>query len=83
MGEKSKKGWEVVLTQTAFYPEGGGQSADKGCLVFGGEKAEVLDVRRKEDKICHLTNREIPVGSSVKGVIDWEQRFDNMQNHSG
>ena len=81
--EKSKKGWEVVLTQTAFYPEGGGQSADKGCLVFGGEKAEVLDVRRKEDKICHLTNREIPVGSSVKGVIDWEQRFDNMQNHSG
>lgn len=74
-----KKGFSVVLDQTAFYPEGGGQPADHGRL---GE-AQVLDVQRKDGYIYHHTDKMLSKGSRVHGVIDWERRFDHMQNHSG
>lgn len=74
-----KKGFAVVLDQTAFYPEGGGQPADHGRL---GE-AQVLDVQRKDGYIYHYTDKMLSKGSRVHGVIDWERRFDHMQNHSG
>ena len=76
---KGKKGFEIELDRTAFYPEGGGQPADRGML---GE-AEVADVQEKEGRILHFTDRELPVGTEVTGVIDWEERFSNMQQHSG
>ena len=76
---KGKKGFEIELDRTAFYPEGGGQPADRGML---GE-AEVVDVQEKEGRILHFTDRELPVGTEVTGVIDWEERFSNMQQHSG
>lgn len=74
-----KKGFAVVLDQTAFYPEGGGQPADHGTL---GE-ARVTDVQRKDGYIYHYTDKMLSKGSRVHGVIDWERRFDHMQNHSG
>ncbi len=77
--EKSGKGWLVILDQTAFYPEGGGQPADHGHL---GE-AVVTDVHEKEGVIIHTCDKELTSGTSVKGIIDWERRFDHMQQHSG
>lgn len=74
-----EKGFAVVLDQTAFYPEGGGQPADHGML---GE-ARVTDVQRKDGRIYHYTDKMLSKGSRVHGVIDWERRFDHMQNHSG
>lgn len=71
--------WAVVLSDTAFYPEGGGQPADWGTL--GG--AQVLDVRRKDDIILHYTDRPLSAGSTVHGELDWTRRFDHMQQHSG
>lgn len=71
--------FEVLLDRTAFYPEGGGQPADMGKL----EEAAVLDVREKPEGILHMTDRPLPVGSTVTGTIDWERRFCHMQNHSG
>ncbi|MCI5851218.1 MAG: alanyl-tRNA editing protein, partial [Sutterellaceae bacterium] len=64
---------------TAFYPEGGGQTADHGTL----DKAKVSDVKRVHGVIVHYTDAELAVGSKVTGKIDWDRRFDNMQNHSG
>lgn len=72
-------GWEVVLDNTAFYPEGGGQAADRGTL---GE-AQVLDTQEREDRVVHLCDRPLEVGAQVQGVIDWDRRFDLMQQHSG
>lgn len=72
-------GWAVVLDQTAFYPEGGGQSCDLGLL---GE-ANVLSVREKEDIITHLCDRPLEAGSTVTGILNWERRLDQMQQHSG
>ncbi len=74
-----KKGFAVVLSDTAFYPEGGGQPADHGTLGT----AKVTDVKRKDGVILHMTDKALPVGETVHGVIDWQRRFDFMQNHSG
>jgi len=77
--EQDKAGWNVILDRTCFYPEGGGQPADHGIL--GGVK--VLDVREKNGQIVHICDGALPVGASVTGCIDWERRFDHMQQHSG
>ena len=74
-----KKGWEVTLDQTAFYPEGGGQACDLGTL--GG--VPVLDVREQGDQVIHLCAGPLETGASVEGEIDWERRFDLMQQHTG
>lgn len=77
--QKGKKGYEVVLSDTAFYPEGGGQPADRGTL----EQVNVLDVKRRNGEILHITDAPLEPGMTVHGVLDWERRFDHMQQHSG
>ncbi len=74
-----KKGYEVVLDDTAFYPEGGGQPADHGTL----DGVTVSDVRRKDGVIVHICASPLETGKKVHGVIDWQRRFDHMQNHTG
>ena len=77
--EEAKGGWEVMLDATAFYPTGGGQECDIG--VLGGVK--VLDVKEQGEQIIHLCDAPLEVGSVVNGAIDWQRRFDHMQQHSG
>ena len=74
-----KDKYEVVLDRTAFFPEGGGQYADTGYL----DDVEVLDVKEREDVIFHTTAAPLEIGRMVAGRIDWEQRFDRMQQHTG
>ncbi len=78
-----KKGWAVVLEKTAFYPEGGGQPSDRGVMTYDDITANISDVREKGGEITHYSDIEIPVGATVKGVIDWNRRFDFMQQHTG
>lgn len=77
--EKSEPGWLVTLSATAFYPEGGGQAADTGTL--GGVR--VTDVQEHDGDIFHLCDGPLKVGATVEGCIDWERRFDLMQQHTG
>ena len=77
--EEVKGGWVVTLDATAFYPTGGGQECDLGIL--GG--ARVLDVKEQGENILHLCDTPLEVGAEVTGTIDWERRFDHMQQHSG
>ena len=77
--ETTEKGYLVVLDATAFYPEGGGQACDLGTL---GD-ACVLDVRENGEQVVHLCDKALPVGAQVDGAIDWDRRFDLMQQHSG
>ena len=74
-----KDRWAVVLDATAFYPEGGGQAADHGTLGGVG----VLDVHEREGVIVHTCDGPLSEGASVRGKLDWERRFDHMQQHSG
>lgn len=76
---QGRKGWDVILDQTAFYPEGGGQPYDLGAL--GG--VQVLEVHEREGHVVHTCSAPLEVGSTVEGQIDWARRFDLMQHHSG
>lgn len=72
----------VVLNQTAFYPEGGGQPADRGWI----NSLPVADVQMGEDgRIIHQLGEvaEIAVGEKVAGEVDWLRRREMMQQHTG
>lgn len=71
--------YEVVLEDSAFYPEGGGQPGDRGFL----DEVEVLDCGYRDDKLIHYCAKPLEVGRKVIGQIDFERRFTLMQQHSG
>lgn len=70
----------VALNRSAFYPTSGGQPYDTGVL----NDAHVTDVFvDKEGEVWHEIDGELKIGESVHGKIDWERRFDHMQQHGG
>ncbi len=77
----SVEGKDVVLDETVFFPEEGGQSPDRGSL----SGTPVADVQIKDGYIHHILAKEptFAEGDTVFGEIDWEHRFSNMQQHSG
>lgn len=72
------KGWRVYLDRTAFYPESGGQPSDRGQLAG----IPLLDVVDEGEEIAHVLAHR-PEGTAVEGKIDWQRRFDHMQQHTG
>lgn len=77
--EKDGDNTMVVLDRTFFFPEEGGQEADRGTI----EGLKVLDVKHKGEDIFHLVEGTLECGEKVHGIVDWEFRFRNMQMHSG
>ena len=71
--------FHVILDKTAFFPGGGGQFSDRGTI--DGHK--VIDVYEKEGIIYHVTEKKPIKIHRVKCEIDWERRFDGMQQHFG
>ena len=79
-----KKGYAIVLGDTVFYPEGGGQPADRGVFYIVGEEIAVNDVQRNSSgEIEHFVDVPLDSGSEVSMEIDWHHRFSLMQNHTG
>ena len=80
-------GGRVAMTGTVFYPEGGGQPADRGTLTLpDGQVLQVTDVHEKEGIIWHTVESLVPEakeGTPVHQQIDWAWRFDKMQQHTG
>ena len=84
--------YAVVLNRSAFFPEGGGQYADTGTLQEFKKDCEtplsgavkVVDVQVSDDGIItHYCDGAVTPWAQVTGVLDWEQRFERMQNHTG
>ena len=88
----------VVLDQTCFYPEGGGQPADHGELRFGTRKLKVTNVQKFGNTIVHFLdqpiNKEIDLVEEeidlveekvdlIEGEIDWQRRQNLMRHHTG
>jgi alanyl-tRNA synthetase len=75
----------VVLNRSYFYPESGGQSADYGTI--GSDR--VVDVTEGAgESVCHYiepasSDADLQVGAEVACQVDWERRFDHMQQHTG
>ena len=76
--EKCDKGYAITLSQTAFFPEEGGQLADKGKI----EDGLVLDVKEIGHEIFHYVENPFDVGQKVHGEIDFARRFRFMQAHT-
>lgn len=74
---KCDKGYDVILDQTLFFPEEGGQNCDKGTI----NDINVIDVQIKNETIHHYL--PVSVTGNVKGEINFNYRYSNMQNHSG
>lgn len=77
--EKADHTYEIVLDQTLFFPEEGGQSPDMGTI----NDIPVKDVQIKNNVIYHSVTQPLAQGGKVTGKIDWQHRFFNMQQHSG
>lgn len=79
--------YQIYLDQTLFFPEEGGQSADKGFLTIADDDnkqpLQVLDVQIKKNVIRHTIARPLEPGTKVAGKVDWKHRYSNMQHHSG
>jgi alanyl-tRNA synthetase len=73
-----QQSWAVTLDRTALYPSSGGQPHDIGKL---GDST-VLEVRDDGEDIVHIVDRPLSAGS-VSGCVDWNRRFDHMQQHTG
>lgn len=70
----------IVLSNTAFYPTGGGQPHDTGFI----NDLRVIDVEKVEDEIRHYLDGDTnSLNGEVVGILDWERRFDHMQQHCG
>jgi alanyl-tRNA synthetase len=72
--------FEVVLDRTAFYPTSGGQPFDTGTL----SAARVVDVVDDDaGEVRHVVDAPLTQGAAVRGEVNWERRFDHMQQHTG
>ncbi len=90
---EDRKGlYAVVLNKTAFFPEGGGQYADTGtlqefkkdCETPLSDAVKVVDVQVSDEGIItHYCDGAVTPWAQVTGLLDWEQRFERMQNHTG
>jgi len=69
---------EILLEETYFYPESGGQEADRGTL----SGVPVVDVRLEGGEVVHVTSRDVE-GEWVEGRIDGERRLDHRRQHTG
>lgn len=81
--------WQLALDRTAFYPTSGGQPTDLGVLNAVSRGGAALDVpveQVEEDEpgeVWHFVRKPLAVGTAVRGHVDWERRFDHMQQHTG
>ena len=80
----------LTLDQTAFFPEGGGQSCDMGTIETSYGKFRVIDVQEDGENVIHTVlpadgdeTPELSTGTEVTCSLDWYRRFDNMQRHCG
>ena len=76
---ETEKGYRICLDKTAFFPTEGGQLCDTGRL----NDICITDVVIDGETIYHFADSPIGVGEKVQGVLDFDERYRKMQNHSG
>ena len=74
----SENGFKMYFDRTAFFPESGGQPADRGWI----EDEPLLEIVDEGERVAHRVAR-LPEKQEVRCQLDWERRFDHMQQHTG
>ena len=81
--------WQLALSRSAFYPTSGGQPFDRGVLRVSSPGAATLEIPVEEvmedddGTVWHSVRQPLEAGTQVEGRIDWDRRFDHMQQHTG
>jgi alanyl-tRNA synthetase len=80
---KGKEAYQLVLAETTFYAESGGQVGDSGYLMLNGEKIQIQDTKKENDLIIHLAQK-IPasLNGTIKAVVDSDRRLRITVHHS-
>jgi alanyl-tRNA synthetase len=78
IAERDNDRWAVILNRTLFYPESGGQPCDSGYI----NGIPVESVQEDGDVIIHILPHKL-LTDAIHGTINWERRFDHMQQHTG
>ncbi|MFV5695969.1 alanine--tRNA ligase [Flavobacterium sp. LB3P122] len=75
--------YQIVLNNTPFYPEGGGQVGDKGTLVSANETIEIIDTKKENNLILHFA-KKLPenVNASFTAKVNQDLRNLSSRNHS-
>jgi len=75
--------YQIVLDNTPFYPEGGGQVGDKGTLVSANETIEIIDTKKENNLILHFA-KQLPenVEASFVAKVNTDLRAATSKNHS-
>ena len=81
--QKNKELFQLVFDKTPFYAESGGQVGDTGYIQRNGEKIPIIDTKKENELIIHLTEA-VPtaIEETFEAVVDKEKRFATMNNHS-
>lgn len=81
---KGKEQYQIVLANTPFYAESGGQVGDKGKLVINNDEFLVTDTKKENDLILHITDRlPNPIDAEINAIVNFEARLNTMYNHTG
>lgn len=81
--------YKIILDRTMIYPEGGGQPADRGSIVFRPDNSaaeqtvRISDAHTENGSVVHFCDAEIPVGTIVRVILDVDTRLDHAQQHTG
>ena len=83
VSQKGKQFYQLVLDQTPFYPEGGGQVGDKGILKGTNENIRIFDTKKENNLIIHLSE-QLPsdLTQTFTAVIDLDSQDQSAKNHS-
>lgn len=81
--KKDGKLYQIVLDNTPFYPEGGGQVGDRGVLVSANETIEIIDTKKESNLILHFT-KKLPenINGTFDAKVNKELRNQSASNHS-
>ena len=74
----------IILDQTVFYAEGGGQLGDTGLIKAGQQEIQIENTVKENDLIKHIFNSkfEFEIGDNVTCLIDWDRRYNLMKMHT-
>tara|TARA_B100000405_G_scaffold279043_1_gene222194 strand:+ start:802 stop:1509 length:708 start_codon:yes stop_codon:yes gene_type:complete len=74
----------IILDQTVFYAEGGGQLGDTGLIKVGQQEIQIENTIKENDLIKHIFNSkfDFEIGDNVTCIIDWDRRYKLMKMHT-